>query len=136
HRPEDRDQAAQMYGALGSEGRARGTIPLVRADGTLLHVEYSAAADILPGVHLSVLRDVTARRQREEMSERYALLSRHARDIVLFIDRDGVIVEANDAAVAAYGYARDDLLGLNIRQLRAEETRDLVGPQMEEAFER
>jgi len=39
----------------------RGTFPLVRPDGTERIVEYHAVADIMPGQHLSVLRDVTER---------------------------------------------------------------------------
>ena len=71
---------------------------MVHSDGSERRVEFSATANILPGVHLSILRDVTVRRQRELSVERYELLSRHARDIVLFVDRSGAIVEANDAA--------------------------------------
>ena len=42
--------------------------------------------------------------QRETL-RRYQLLAEHARDIVLFVRRDGPeIVEANHAALAAYGY--------------------------------
>ena len=51
--------------------------------------------------------------------DRYRLLSQHARDIVLFVrPPDGRIVEANDAAVAAYGYDHAELLGLSIADLR------------------
>ena len=45
-------------------------------------------------------------RQREERSaltSHYETLLRQARDIILLINVDGEIVEANDAAVAAYG---------------------------------
>jgi PAS domain S-box-containing protein len=136
HPPESRDEMAQIFAAMLAEGQARGEADVVHRDGTLRRVEFSATANILPGVHLAVLRDVTARRQREVASERYALLSRHARDIVLFIDPAGVIVEANDAASQAYGYPREELLGMNIRDLRAEETRESVPAQMEEAFSR
>ena len=44
-----------------------------------------------------------------------------ARDIFLLEDPSGRIVEANAAAVAAYGYGRDELVQLNIRDLRAPE---------------
>ena len=136
HPPEAREELGRVFAAWMVDGRARGEADVVRGDGTLRRVEFSATANILPGVHLSILRDVTARRQRELASERYALLSRHAHDIVLFIDRAGTIVEANDAACAAYDYTREVLLGMNIRELRAEETRDLVPSHMEEAFAR
>ncbi|MFW5741385.1 MAG: PAS domain S-box protein [Myxococcota bacterium] len=61
----------------------------------------------------------------------YQLLAAHARDIILLIDRrDGRILEANAAAVTAYGYERDELLGLTVFDLRAGETRELTSSQM------
>jgi len=136
HPPESRERLGRVFATMMTEGRARGEADVVHADGSLRHVEFSATANILPGVHLSIVRDVTARRQRELASERYALLSRHARDIVLFIDRSGVILEANEAACDSYGYSREELLGMNIREIRAEDTRDQVAAQVEEAFAR
>jgi PAS domain S-box-containing protein len=44
-----------------STGEQRGEFPLMRADGTSRIVEYRAKANIIPGRHLSVLRDVTER---------------------------------------------------------------------------
>lgn len=61
---------------------------------------------------------------------RYELLSEHTRDIVLFIRPDGQIVEANRAAVVAYGYDRRELLSLNLENLRAENTRPTIAEQM------
>ena len=55
--------------------------------------------------------------------ERYRLLSLEGRDIILFVrPADGRIVEANHAAVVAYGYDRETLLGLTVAALRAPET--------------
>ncbi|MDB4929392.1 MAG: hypothetical protein JWM10_1876 [Myxococcaceae bacterium] len=55
--------------------------------------------------------------------ERYRLLSQEGRDIILFLRAtDGRVVEANEAAVAAYGYSRDELLRLTLADLRAPET--------------
>ena len=68
--------------------------------------------------------------------ERYQLLSERARDIMLFVDaHDGRIVEANDAAVEAYGYPREQLLGMPIRDLRAPDTLGEVATQMHRADE-
>jgi len=48
-------------------------------------------------------------------------LFEHARDLILVIDADtGAIIDANEAAVAAYGYARDELLARSIFDLRVE----------------
>ena len=94
----------------------------------------SATANIRPHTHLLLLRDVSERRRREILSERYELLARHTHDIVLFIDRDGRIVEANDAAVSAYGYPREVLCTLHIADLRDPSTHGDIAPRMEEAF--
>jgi PAS domain S-box-containing protein len=77
--------------------------------------------------------DITERKQAEEALKRYQLLSEHARDIILFIRRDGRIIEANAAAIQAYGYTRQELLSLSIQDLRSTETQPLIAPQMEQA---
>ncbi len=54
----------------------------------------------------------------EDASARYRLLFEQSRDIILFIRRDGRIVDANPAAVAVYGYDRATLTTLSIADLR------------------
>jgi len=75
---------------------------------------------------------LAALRDSEETLRRYELLARHSRDIVLFLRRDdGRILDANAAALAAYGYSRDELLSLSIHCLRASDTLALTEEQME-----
>lgn len=47
-------------------GKLEGTMQLRRADGARIDVEFRAIANVIPGRHLSVLHDVTARRTRED----------------------------------------------------------------------
>jgi PAS domain S-box-containing protein len=42
--------------------------------------------------------DITEGKRAEETLRRYALLSKHAREIILFISQDGRILEANEAS--------------------------------------
>lgn len=78
--------------------------------------------------------DVTKRKQAEEVLQRYELLAANSRDIVLFMRRDdGRILEANVAATRAYGYSREDLLGMTVRDLRSDGERDAVEAQMAKA---
>ncbi len=49
------------------EGHQRGEFPLRRPDGSRRALEYNAVANVLPGVHLSVLRDVTDRYAAEQL---------------------------------------------------------------------
>src|SRR5262249_1307513 len=60
---------------LLDKGAVVGLFRLVRPDATQRDVEFSATADVLPGRHVALVRDVTARRQIEEdlrLSEREA----------------------------------------------------------------
>jgi PAS domain S-box-containing protein len=134
HPPADRARMEAATRELLRCGQAFVESTLVCADGSLRFLEVSSRANVVPGCHISVIRDVTEQRRREAEAQRYALLSRRARDIVLFIGRDGRILEANEAAVRAYGYSREELLGLNVRDLRAPGTRDNIAEQLELAF--
>jgi PAS domain S-box-containing protein len=68
---------------------------------------------------------------------RFELLAAHSRDIILFIRAsDGRILEANAAASRCYGYSRDELLGLGIFDLLADDAREWIECQMERANER
>ena len=61
-------------------------------------------------------------RQREEraaLTRHIEQLFRLARDIILLVGPSGDIIEANDAALAAYGYSAEELRRMNIRDLRA-----------------
>jgi PAS domain S-box-containing protein len=80
-----------------------------------------------------VVLDVTNRKCAEQALERYRLLAERTTDIVLFIRTDGQIVDANAAAVASYGYTREELLTCNIAELRAPSTRHLLQQQIEQA---
>ncbi|HEU5104162.1 MAG TPA: PAS domain S-box protein [Roseiflexaceae bacterium] len=80
-----------------------------------------------------VFRDITTRKQAEQTLARYQLLSENARDIMLFVGGDGRIVEANRAAVAAYGYDRETLLGKSIYDLRDPASAPAIGAQMQQA---
>ncbi len=55
----------QAWQAFLAQGQERGEFALVRPDGTVREVEYAATANITPHYHLSILRDVTERRQLE-----------------------------------------------------------------------
>ena len=68
-------------------------------------------------------RQYEVERQRLAMAQRYEYLTKYANDIILVTDQNLRIVEANDRALASYGYDRDDLLNLHLSDLYPPESR-------------
>ncbi|MCK9530185.1 MAG: PAS domain S-box protein [Gammaproteobacteria bacterium] len=60
-----------------------------------------------------------AARDRAALARHFDYLAKYANDIILLADERGRILEVNDRAVELYGYSRDALLGMTIKQLRA-----------------
>ena len=59
-----------------------------------------------------ILRELVGlERRRSRAEEQYSALMREAKEIVLLIDGEGRVAEANDFALAAYGYSHDELVG-------------------------
>lgn len=83
---------------------------------------YYDSEDKLIGI-IKNFRDVTERTRSVELLRRYKLLTKYARDIILFADDKGFILDANNAALKFYGYSKELLLTMNIRDLHPPETR-------------
>ncbi|SJZ40616.1 PAS domain S-box-containing protein [Trichlorobacter thiogenes] len=110
----------------------------IRADGSVQWLRWEIrpwfcnAGDV--GGIVIFSEDITKVKQAEDVLRRYELLSKHSRDIALFVRRgDGRILEANDAAVRTYGYSREELLKLTILDLRDADHVHFAYSQMEEA---
>lgn len=82
---------------------------------------------------MEIIFDKSKNQSEIEILQRYQLLSENARDIILIINLDGSIIEANKAAINSYGYQREELLGKSIYDLRAPETQSIVDMQMRTA---
>lgn len=63
-------------------GQQIGELSLLRADGTVRVVEYAAKAHIVPGRHLSVLRDVTERYQAQQALRESQNFLQHIADTI------------------------------------------------------
>lgn len=67
--------------------------------------------------YISTGFDVTDKRLERDLLEKYKLLSENVDEIILFSDKGGNILEANNSAVKSYGYTYQELLSLNISDL-------------------
>ncbi len=112
------DQSERLWRILLSGGTFREDVHIVTVEGNEREIHVAGKGSIEPGLHLAILGDVTVRKERELSSRRYELLREYAHDILIFIGRDGHILEANRAAEESYGYTRKELLSMHIRELR------------------
>jgi PAS domain S-box-containing protein len=77
-------------------------------------------------------RAVYYREKYEDELSRLALIKhfdyilKYANDIILLINSDLVIVEANDRALEYYKYTREEFIGKYVNEIRAKETRDQI----------
>ncbi|MDF2820860.1 MAG: arcB1 [Clostridiales bacterium] len=71
--------------------------------------------------YIGIGLDITDRKIAEAGMKRYQILTEKARDIILFMDIDGNVIDVNESALESYGYSRKEFLKLNINDLRAEE---------------
>jgi len=70
----------------------------------------------------------------KEADSKYRLLFECALDMVFLIDFNGKIMDVNYAVVTEYGYTREQLLSMNIKDLRAPGERGSAVRQLREAF--
>lgn len=72
-----------------------------------------------------ITRTINLRKEKEALSERYTSLTRYANDMILSLDKEGNILEANQKAFDTYGYRKDELLKMNILDLSQDRKKDV-----------
>ena len=60
------DSGVRMWKEFLTRGKMEGEFRIRRKDGTFVDVEFRSVAHILPGMHLSIMRDVTERKRAEQ----------------------------------------------------------------------
>ena len=63
-------------------------------------------------------RELAAMRERQALTQHFDYLTKYANDIIILADGELKIIEVNDRACTAYGYSRDELLGMSSHDLR------------------
>jgi PAS domain S-box-containing protein len=104
----------EAYAAIGRDLGQTGT-----AVGLLLLAVTFAGAAIWRRRHAEFLRRaLRAECDRNAMADRLAIVMQHANDIILFLDEQGRILEANERARIAYGYTLEEFRALPSGGLR------------------
>ncbi len=72
---------------------------------------------------LLLRQNLSSERERAALAQRVEHLMKGANDIIFLVDEKGRILEPNDRAIESYGYSREKLCGMSLRDLRAPEER-------------
>ena len=104
--------------------------------GTTVLIQQWVKKTSFERLYRAEIRERAALQTLENSKKRYALLATCSRDIILQISYpDGQLLEANLAAINAYGYSHESLLTKTIFELRFADTRPKVENQMLAAME-
>ncbi|GAC1545279.1 MAG: hypothetical protein NVS2B9_12510 [Myxococcales bacterium] len=126
------------------EGRLDGDFALRRPDGERREVEFRAIANVVPGEHLSVIRDVTEQRRAEAQSATLRERALHAEAIeeglrlsdeilrqipdgVVLADTAGKVLRWSGAAERIFGYTSEEAVGRDASFLQPEDERERIG---------
>lgn len=91
----------QVWCEFLRRGTSSGDYALTRKDGSVVEVEFQAVANIVPGIHLSILHDVTARKRDERRLRRAAHLQEATAAMSAAVDTEQVAEVMLAAALSA-----------------------------------
>jgi PAS domain S-box/diguanylate cyclase (GGDEF) domain/uncharacterized domain HDIG len=108
---------------------------LQRKDGTIIPMYFTASSVIIDGKQYfaGIGIDITERKLLNERLHKYQVLAQNANDAMMFVDKEGNILEANEAAVRIYGYTHEEFSAMTIFNLRRQSKRSNIIEQIETA---
>ena len=138
-----KDEGPNLGEILTNASMIKQTIPGVEAQFTLLvggkkenrWLKFSSVPLKMGGRRhtILVIDDITKTKMAEESLKRYQLLSENVNDIIMFSHINGKIIEANNAALVAYGYTREEIMGRSIFELARPNNKSIVRTQSHNA---
>ncbi len=110
-----KEEAQALWRDFIAAGQQQGEITVVHKDGRLIEADYRAVANIRPGLHLSVLRDITERKQAER--ERNRLLESLTQQREQLRSLSGLLTDLQEMERKALAQELHDRVGQNLTGL-------------------
>jgi len=118
---EFRVESQGLWREFMTRGSQFGQYGIICKDGATLTVEYSAVANFLPGLHLSVMRDISDRQQSEADLRKQKAMLEHlfesSPEAIAIVDNHGYILQTNKSFTDLFGYAWEEAHGKQIDDL-------------------
>jgi PAS domain S-box-containing protein len=137
--PEDQGRARAALERMSLGERTDDEYRVVRPDGSTRWI-HDRAFPVMDGEGkvsriVGISEDVTERKRAErelkKSEERYRDLFENANEIICTLDLDGNLTSVNRAGERVTGYAREEILGMNFRQITAPEFVERVRGMLE-----
>lgn len=123
---------AQMWQQFLQQGQMSGEWHLHRQDGTVREIEFAAVANFIPHHHLSILRDITERKQIEgEREQTQNLLQEREQMYRALVENSPDIIERFDVQLRHLyvSYALEALIGIPAQQFVGKTCREMGMPE-------
>ena len=111
----DRERIPDLMASFLSAGTQSGEYTLLCKDGTTRVADYRAVANMLPGLHLAVHRDITELKRAEDETRNLNAALENAGEGIARLDVQGRYLAVNRAYAGSLGYRAEELVGMDWR---------------------
>ncbi|MBD3207669.1 PAS domain S-box protein, partial [Candidatus Bathyarchaeota archaeon] len=114
-------------------------VDLVKKNGETIHTLITSIAVKEQSGQVryqGTIRDITERTEMREELEFRAKLLNSATDSIIVHDLEGNILYVNETAYSERGYKKEEMIGMNIREMDSPEFSPLIKPRVEEIMEK
>ena len=137
--PDSRELVRERIRALATVGFANPVVEerFLKMDGSAISVEVKSTAIQYDGAEAIyvVFHDITQRKRTHLIAKQYQTVIQTSMDGFWITDESATIIEANEAVCTMHGYTLNELLGLNISDLEADESPEETAAHTEQMRE-
>jgi len=111
------EKAKENWNTLLKKGILESEFQLLNKDGSLIYVNFRAVANIISGIHLTVIRDITNRKQAEEKIRKLSLAVEQSPVAILITNTNGDIEYSNPYFTELSGFSPEEVIGASVYKL-------------------